>query len=179
MTPAYPASQTSPNRENNSLQSTINLHSSLVDFYQEERVWVNRVRTDLARASSRDGATDDQKPLLTGSSSSSSSDQQGSSSSRWSYRKNEFGLRLDGLSSKMKECGLQQKEHILELFDKMIETRMESCQRVNELLRQAAVSAFQSLTENLFIYFQTRILASVYTNLKIYDKQRRDCYDSH
>jgi len=135
MTPPYPAppfSPTSPNRENGSLQSTINLLDSLVDFYQEERGWVDRVRTNLAHVS-RDDPADDQK--TTGSLSSQLSDQQGS---RWSYRKNEFGLRLDGLPSKVNECGLQQKEHILELFDKMIETRMESCQRVNELLRRAA-----------------------------------------
>lgn len=39
--------------------------------------------------------------------------------------------------SQRRLVNIQQKEHVLEMFERMIDTRLESCQRVSELLRQA------------------------------------------
>ncbi|KAF8897665.1 hypothetical protein BD779DRAFT_1667606 [Infundibulicybe gibba] len=74
------------------------------------------------------------------------------SNSRWLRRKKGFKLRLDGLSPNTKriltthvdganhprcEMAAQPKERILEMFEKIMESRMESCQRVNRLVRNA------------------------------------------
>ena len=67
---------------------------------------------------------------------------------RWMRRKKGFKLRLDGIRARRvistQQDGqstptdqLQPREQILEMFEKMMETRMESCQRVNKLVRDA------------------------------------------
>lgn len=109
------------------LHSTIDLLNSLIDFYEEEQLWVDEVRADLVTSSNM-GDMD------------TVSEQNGRESreraaSRWVHRKNGFNLRLESLSSKPDA----RKENILELFGQLIETRLESCQRVNELLHQAVV----------------------------------------
>jgi hypothetical protein len=67
--------------------------------------------------------------------------------SRWMRRKKGFNLKLEGISKPRKlprtprqpeTPDLVAKEHILELFEKMMEDRMESCQRVNRLVRSAS-----------------------------------------
>ncbi|KAJ3492955.1 hypothetical protein NMY22_g20277 [Coprinellus aureogranulatus] len=70
--------------------------------------------------------------------------------SRWSRRKRGFKLRLEGLSSKPKRITLAQsgqtvdsyasppsREDILAMYEKMMESRMESCQRINKLIHSA------------------------------------------
>lgn len=140
------------------LTSTINLLDSLVAFYQQERMWVYRTRAQL------DGAlhNNPQSSLPSPSSSSSHSPLPDSDpiklervtsppvsptqhSSRWVNRKKGFKLRLDGLSPKHRRTISSAddtelcppKEHILDMFEKMMEARMESCQRVNRLVRNA------------------------------------------
>jgi hypothetical protein len=63
-------------------------------------------------------------------------------------RKKEFKLRLEGIRSKRvnplqfaQEQSVEQlrpHEQILDMFEKMMEARMESCQRVNRLVREAS-----------------------------------------
>jgi len=105
-----------------SLHSTIDLLNSLIDYYEEGQLWVDEVRANLV-TSSNVGDVD------------TVSEQNGREphESRWVHRKNGFNLRLESLSSKPDT----RKENILELFGQLIETRLESCQRVNELLHQA------------------------------------------
>lgn len=66
--------------------------------------------------------------------------------SRWMRRKRGFKLKLEGIAKPRrlasKPLGRNQhdqdaKEHILQLFEKMMEDRMESCQRVTKLVRNA------------------------------------------
>ncbi|KAF5363650.1 hypothetical protein D9756_000492 [Leucocoprinus leucothites] len=65
--------------------------------------------------------------------------------SRWMRRKRGFNLRLEGIAKpkrlskplRRNQQDQDAKEHILELFEKMMEDRMESCQRVNKLVRSA------------------------------------------
>ncbi|KAM6495772.1 hypothetical protein JOM56_008478, partial [Amanita muscaria] len=111
MATAYPFTPSASNRNNaeDPLQPAMSLLDSLVTYYEEERQWIERTRTSLAQAS-RDGIG--QRPLP---------DQQATSESQ---------RRLGNI---------QQKEHVLEMFEKMIDSRLESCQRVSELLRQAEV----------------------------------------
>ncbi|KAF9057688.1 hypothetical protein BJ165DRAFT_1422475 [Panaeolus papilionaceus] len=69
---------------------------------------------------------------------------------RWMRRKKGFKLRLDGLRTgrrvittqspeeqEQQHDQIQSREQILEMFEKMMESRMESCQRVNKLVREA------------------------------------------
>jgi hypothetical protein len=101
----------------------------------------------------------DENPLPSPSGSSSSSlsseasttENEGESSrtgqvqSRWMRRKRGFNLRLEGITKpkrfskplQMDHQDQDAKEHILQLFEKMMENRMESCQRVNKLVRNA------------------------------------------
>ncbi|KAF9451653.1 hypothetical protein P691DRAFT_807266 [Macrolepiota fuliginosa MF-IS2] len=65
--------------------------------------------------------------------------------SRWMRRKRGFKLKLEGIAKPRRSPKPLQrdqqdqdaKEHILQLFEKMMEDRMESCQRVNKLVRTA------------------------------------------
>lgn len=74
-----------------------------------------------------------------------------SSPSRWTKRKRGFKLRLE-LSPQPKRIlptvqsvdgsaaslsSLPPKEHLLDMFEKMMESRMESCERINKLVRRA------------------------------------------
>lgn len=102
------------------LHSTINLLETLVDFYEEEQLWVNRIRAGLMKST-----VDNQNVDVSEQSSRESSHHQ--PRSRWVHR---FSP-----SSKPDT----RKEHILEQFGLLIEARLESCQRVNELLQQATV----------------------------------------
>jgi len=73
----------------------------------------------------------------------------GQPTSRWMRRKKGFKLRLDGIRTRRvintqaaaasggEEEGVQPREQLLEMFEKMMESRMESCQRVNKLVRDA------------------------------------------
>lgn len=66
--------------------------------------------------------------------------------SRWMRRKRGFKLKLEGISKPKRshkplprdQRDQDAKEHILQLFEKMMEDRMESCQRVNKLVRNAS-----------------------------------------
>ncbi|PFH52838.1 hypothetical protein AMATHDRAFT_1880 [Amanita thiersii Skay4041] len=155
-------SQSLPHDHDNPLRPTINLLDSLVTFYQQERMWVYRTRATLEHAFQDDpspcGDECSIQPPAENRSLDSSARQKHKRSrsdtassdqpaSRWMHRKKRFKLRLDGLSPRHKHTatpvsqspkpGLHTREHILELFDKMIEARMESCQRVNQLVRNA------------------------------------------
>lgn len=68
--------------------------------------------------------------------------------SRWARRKKGFKLRIDDIRAKrivntqpvgetQHHDKLRPRKQILEMFDKMMETRLESCQRVNKLIREA------------------------------------------
>ncbi|KAL0949408.1 hypothetical protein HGRIS_009470 [Hohenbuehelia grisea] len=74
------------------------------------------------------------------------------SASRWSRRKKAFKLRLDNLKPQHNRRALleqsvamhkaqtdesQSSVRILEMYDTMLESRMESCQRINRLIRNA------------------------------------------
>ncbi|KAF8165221.1 hypothetical protein B0H34DRAFT_229081 [Crassisporium funariophilum] len=139
------------------LKSTINLLDSLVAFYQHERMWVYRTRAMLEEAFPN-------PPIMTSPNQSSSSQSTPSladsryndpnepspshQSTRWMRRKKGFKLRLDGIRAKrvisaqpmsegLQHEQLQPREQILEMFEKMMESRMESCQRVTKLVRDA------------------------------------------
>lgn len=70
-------------------------------------------------------------------------------STRWTKRKKGFKLRLEGLSPKASQTSFARqglggsedmvpsREQILVMFEKMMESRIESCQRINKLVRDA------------------------------------------
>lgn len=145
------------------LKSTINLLDTLVSFYQHERMWVYRTRAALENAfqdspmsdaeDTLPSPTSDSEPLPEGESENEPSDNTPSSppakpNMRWLRRKRGFKLKLEGVgrhrrASTLKSLNMDaqknilHREQILEMFEKMMEARMESCQRVNRLVRNA------------------------------------------
>jgi hypothetical protein len=140
----------------NPLKSTIHLLDSLVAFYQHERMWVYRTRAMLEEAfpnpssvmdpttqsipaSSLPPARNDEAPT---------NEPFPSHQTRWTRRKKDFKLRLNGIRPKRVISAipvnqvrqpeyLHPREQLLEMFEKMMESRMESCQRINKLVRDA------------------------------------------
>ncbi|KAF5333744.1 hypothetical protein D9611_002388 [Ephemerocybe angulata] len=76
-----------------------------------------------------------------------------SPNSRWTKRKRGFKLRLDGLqagkqrrviaphldgtSADLQPMPVPSRDDILSMYEKMMESRMESCQRINKLIHDA------------------------------------------
>jgi hypothetical protein len=138
----------------NPLKSTIHLLDSLVAFYQHERMWVYRTRAMLEEAfpnptvitqsisnpaSSSPPAKNDEAPI---------NEPLPSRQTRWTRRKKGFKLKLNGIRPKRVVPAipvdqvrqleyLHPREQLLEMFEKMMESRMESCQRINKLVRDA------------------------------------------
>ncbi|KAF8812569.1 hypothetical protein BYT27DRAFT_7160160 [Phlegmacium glaucopus] len=139
----------------NPLKSTINLLDSLVAFYQHERMWVYRTRAMLEEAIPNPSIMDPATQSLSASSSLSVGDYEvptneplTSHQTRWTRRKKGFKLRLDGIRPKRVVCAipvdqvrqpeyLHPREQLLDMFEKMMESRMESCQRITKLVRDA------------------------------------------
>lgn len=142
----------------NPLKSTIHLLDSLVAFYQHERMWVYRTRAMLEEAFPIMDPTTQYNPAS--SSPPAKKDEVPinepllpllplpSRQTRWTRRKKGFKLRLNGIRPKrvistipvdqVRQLEyLHPREQLLEMFEKMMESRMESCQRINKLVRDA------------------------------------------
>lgn len=141
----------------NPLKSTIHLLDSLVAFYQHERMWVYRTRAMLEEAFPNPSVMDPTTQSVPASPSPSARNDEvppneplPSHQTRWMRRKKGFKLRLDGIKFRPKRVisaipvdqirqpeYLHPREQLLEMFEKMMESRMESCQRINKLVRDA------------------------------------------
>lgn len=136
------------------LRSTIHLLDSLVAFYQHERMWVYRTRAMLEEAFPDPSVMDPTIQPVPASSSPPASNEAPTNESlpshqtRWTRRKKGFKLRLNGIRPKRVISAipvdqvrqveyLHPREQLLEMFEKMMESRMESCQRINKLVRDA------------------------------------------
>ena len=148
-----------PESQNEPLKETVNLLDNLITYYQQETMWVYRTRATLENAfddgplsdSSTSGSEspeeeDDGEPSL-----DQSDGRPSPTGSRWIRRKRGFKMRLD-FSPKARSTPRSSyplpsvqplreqpppREHLLMMFEKMMETRMESCVRVNKLVRNA------------------------------------------
>jgi len=144
----------------NLLSSTTKMLDSLVSFYQQERMWVYRMRAQEACTPQlKDESPDQFEQAQPASTSMGPSvepqeyhfvDQStNGQATRWMRRKREFNLRLEGIRSKrvhpleivqgQPSEELRPREQMLEMFEKMMEERMESCQRVNRLVQEASI----------------------------------------
>jgi hypothetical protein len=139
----------------NPLKSTINILDSLVAFYQHERMWVYRTRAILEEALPNPSIMDTTTQSISASSSLPIGNDEApineplaSHQTRWMRRKKGFKLRLDGIRPKRVISAipvnqvrrpeyLHPREQLLEMFEKLMESRMESCQRINKLVRDA------------------------------------------
>ena len=137
------------------LKSTIHLLDSLVAFYQHERMWVYRTRAMLDEAFPNPSVLDPTTQSISASSSPPASNDEtptneplASHQTRWTRRKKGFKLRLNGIRPRRVISAipvdqvpqpeyLHPREQLLEMFEKMMESRMESCQRINKLVRDA------------------------------------------
>ncbi|KAF8745953.1 hypothetical protein AX14_004248 [Amanita brunnescens Koide BX004] len=104
------------------LHETMDLLESLVDFYEEEQLWVDRIRAGLVGMTSTAPGVGDTQHV---DAASEQNDQE-----LHPTRRSRWVNRLDSRPD-------TRKERILEQFGQLIEARLESCQRVNELLQQA------------------------------------------
>jgi hypothetical protein len=135
-------------------KSTVLLLESLVSFYRQEMMWVYRTRAalDSELGSSANGipdSTDDRS--TTPSPTIAAQDDANvkaepltspplSPATRWRRRKQNFKLRLDGFpqSHRLRQVGESKSGvRVLELFESMMEARMESCERVHRLVKAA------------------------------------------
>ncbi|KAH6915325.1 hypothetical protein BKA70DRAFT_574203 [Coprinopsis sp. MPI-PUGE-AT-0042] len=147
--------------QNEPLKETVNLLDSLITYYQQESMWVCRTRATLENAFDESPFSDSSMSPPSGNDSPEGEDdakhpmdQSGArpipTGSQWIQRKRGFKMRLD-LSPKarppvrsLRSPSIQSsgghappREHILTMFEKMMEARMESCMRVNKLVRNA------------------------------------------
>ncbi len=146
------------------LLSTVDLLDSLVAFYQHEQMWVYRTSASLQQAfkpptKEPSNLTQQAYPDAINELSMSPVDSRkyqdcddASSSNTqhptpWMRRKQEFNLRLEGIRLKRtvntqpvsRNLQIEKpREQILEMFEKMMEARMESCQRVRRLVQDAS-----------------------------------------
>lgn len=136
------------------LSSTTNMLNSLVSFYQQERMWVYRMRAMLQEPQLDEGPDQVQSEAIPDFSMGSQDyqilDEPNTSTvqTRWMLRKREFKLRLEGIRLKrfnplpnVQQQPVEQlrpREQMLEMFEKMMEARMESCQRVKGLVLEAS-----------------------------------------
>jgi len=136
------------------LLSTVDLLDSLVAFYQHEQMWVYRTSASLQQAfrpPTNEPFDLTQQAYPNKLSVASRKYDDGSSSNTqptpWMRRKQEFNLRLEGIRLKRtvdtqldtRNLQIEQpREQILGMFEKMMEARMESCQRVRRLVQDAS-----------------------------------------
>lgn len=165
-TPAFaPQNMRLPSsNDEDGLKTTANVLDSLVAYYQHEKMWVYRTRASLEDAFSSpplDGAHlhhHQQQPVpyypersrfgpanpapFQSLDSGSSAEDGSMSPSRWKDRKKGFKLRLEGIRSRrvvntQPSDQLQPQEQILEMYERMMEARLQSCQRVSKLIQDA------------------------------------------
>jgi len=152
--PTPPCSPQRSLRPSRPMDSTINLLESLISFYHQERMWVYRTRASLEfvlesvpfegrdhslRSSMGSESDSLDENVSTDTSSLPSRD------TLWMRRKKSFKLKLEGISIRGRRrhtfsgheaptSGIQ----MLELFENMMQARMESCERVTKLVRDAS-----------------------------------------
>ena len=139
-------------------KSTTHLLDSLVSFYRQEMMWVYRTRASLELVELAGPSTGSKadSPSTTEPSPAIATDVDATPvklepftmpptpSTRWVRRKQNFKLRLDTLPQLERSRPPSQEDRVstsgvrvLELFESMIAARMESCERVNRLVRKA------------------------------------------
>jgi len=137
-------------------RSSINVLDSLLGFYQQEQMWVYRTRASLElafsqgpdEASGSDPLPSTSEELNVTLVKTESPVSPPISSTRWFRRKKKYNLKLEGIGlrgrRKPPSKGHQNRVQILEMFESMVEARMESCQRINKLVRNASRGADRS-----------------------------------
>ncbi|KAI0284376.1 hypothetical protein BGY98DRAFT_1087619 [Russula aff. rugulosa BPL654] len=117
--------------------TSVVLLNSLVSFYQQESLWVHRTRAALELALTAKGPEPTTPPPSLG---------KVHPKSRWLQRKQSFKLRLEGIGPSslhrrqrrmQRDASAEAGTRLLELFGQLMEARMESCHRVNRLVREA------------------------------------------
>lgn len=152
-----PHSRVQEDSGDDSLGNSTVLLNSLIESCQSRRMWVYQIRANLETAQSEGSSSQSVSPPSSDESSYDTYHQyddedNDSTSSRWARRKRGFKLRLGGISPKTKriistqsECVGQpaepysppSPEDILSMYEKIIESRLESCQRINKMIHSA------------------------------------------
>lgn len=164
---SLPTPPSTPPPSSRPIDSAISLVDSLLAFYHQERMWVYRTRAslELVLEAAPSGASD--TTLIATSESTATVEKKedslnivvhprdnigmeaiyptNSPTTLWMRRKKSFKLKLEGISMrgrKRQTITGQEAPHtpgvqMLELFENMMEARMESCERVSRMLREA------------------------------------------
>jgi len=148
------------------MTSSLQLLNSLTIFYQQERYWTHHTRAALETALSNSfkGKVEPSVGEAETESPSTSLEEPGSSKSftetndivkaepsspvlqsvdvqrrrsRWNRRKNILKLKLGGIEAPIRMQTIRPSQHILEMFAELVESRMESCERVTKLVKLA------------------------------------------
>jgi hypothetical protein len=142
------------------MTSSLQLLDSLTVFYQQERYWTHHTRAALETVLSDSfrgnveafmGAAKSETPddgessvntnpievRVEPSSSMAQSENVQRRRSRWNRRKNTLKLRLGGIETPIRMQTMRPSQHILDMFAALVESRMESCERVTKLVKLA------------------------------------------
>lgn len=148
-------------------QSAVNLLDSLTAFYQQERYWVHHTRASLELALVKGIDAPPSSNMISSSAASSPEDQAASArppslnikaeptsaadarKALWMRRKqaNGLNLKLDGLSHSRRRRPhrappTEPGARLLEMFSELVDARMESCQRISRMVRDASRPAY-------------------------------------
>jgi hypothetical protein len=162
--PTPPCSPDRTLRPSHPIDSTLHLLESLIAFYHQERMWVYRTRASLelvleaapsggsdtyTSAAESDLTTEEDGSTIAtpalGGIKAELTPPSGARDTLWMRRKKSFKLKLQGISTRGKprhttsghEVPLTPGVQILELFENMMQARMESCERVTKLVKDA------------------------------------------
>ncbi|SJL01791.1 uncharacterized protein ARMOST_05114 [Armillaria ostoyae] len=121
------------------LRSPLTNLDSLVSFYQQERMWIRRTRAEL-----QDSDDDDEGPSPRPSPTPSPElpSPKSPHSSRWIRRKKDLKLKLAALPRRPTHS-----LRVLDMYESIMQSRMESCQRINRLIRNANRAHLSRITK--------------------------------
>ena len=164
----YALSPSKPQHSTRRIDHSINLADSLLAFYHQERMWCYRTRASLelilepapstVRDSSITSSTESDTTAEEGDTSLAvvrphgivktepTSPANMQATTLWMRRKRSFKLKLEGISTRSRKRRTAKGQdapptpgvQILEMFERLMQARMESCERVSKLMKTNA-----------------------------------------
>ncbi|KAF5344120.1 hypothetical protein D9758_008824 [Tetrapyrgos nigripes] len=158
--PVASSSFTTPDRPQ--LHSTLTTLRSLVSLYEDQRSWVYRQRTSLDDSlPSPDDISQDPDPLLPDQDVQVKTEpldhpvptvSKTRATTSFTTQKSESTLLqqciLPGIET-LTQAGINKDAHILDIFEEMMEARLESCHRIDRLVRNAKKRSMLPLNVDL------------------------------
>lgn len=167
------------------LRTSANNLESLVSFYQQERMWVYKTKAEFQDL---DEEEDEDSPPRSSPSPSHESEssirpsrRSTSPSSRWIRRKK--GLKLNLASAPASRKTLQTSVdaahnpalRVLDMYESIMQSRMESCQRINRLIRNANKAHPSRVTGTQYVQplFPATSFRDAHTEIRLHSRHQR------